>query len=116
MGIRLTGISTPIIGAEWEYTDGTKEQAKPLYINPDQRIKVFISSICGDKGKYDRVRASLKRLLEETKMVDVYLFEQEEASTLTAEQHYLWALEESDVCIFLIDNDDGVTSMGNRKG
>lgn len=114
MGFRFTGFSTPFIGANWEYTD-EKEVEKSLAIHPDQKIKVFISSICGDKGKYDRVRAELKALLEDTKLVDVYLFEQEEASTLTAEEHYLWTLEESHVCIFLIDNSDGVTPGVQRE-
>lgn len=41
MGIRLTGISTPFGGAEWEYTDKQKDYAAPIVISPDQRIKVF---------------------------------------------------------------------------
>lgn len=108
MGIRLTGISTPFVGAEWEYTD-KGEHVTPFIISPDQRIKVFISSICGDNGKFDRVRANLKKVIEDTKLADVYLFEAEDASTLSAGEHYVWALEDSDVCIFLIDNANGVT-------
>ena len=109
MGIRLTGISTPFGGAEWEYTDKQKDYAAPIVISPDQRIKVFISSICGDGGKYDRVRAKIKQAIEDTKLADVYLFEAKDASTLPAGDHYVWALEDSDVCIFLIDNSDGIT-------
>lgn len=30
MGIRLTGISTPFCGAEWEYTDKQKDYAALL--------------------------------------------------------------------------------------
>ena len=108
MGIRLTGISTPFIGAEWEYTD-KQECTAPLTIFPDQKINVFISSICGDNGKYDRVRASLKKTIEDTNLAKVYLFEKKDASTLSAGEHYIWALEDSDICIFLIDNADGVT-------
>ena len=109
MGIRLTGISTPFGGAEWEYTDKQKDYAAPIVISPDQRIKVFISSICGDGGKYDRVRAKIKQAIEDTQLADVYLFEAKDASTLPAGDHYVWALEDSDVCIFLIDNSDGIT-------
>ena len=46
MGIRLTGISTPIGGLEWEYTD-KREQLSNLSMQPGQKIRVFISSICG---------------------------------------------------------------------
>lgn len=109
MGIRLTGISTPFGGAEWEYTNKQKDYAAPIVISPDQRIKVFISSICGDGGKYDRVRAKIKQAIEDTQLADVYLFEAKDASTLPAGDHYVWALEDSDVCIFLIDNSDGIT-------
>ena len=43
-------------------------------------------------------------------MADVYTFESKEASTLSAGNHYRFALEDSNVCIFLIDNADGITS------
>ena len=36
------------------------------------------------------------------------MFEEKPASTLSAGSHYTWALEDSDVCIFLIDNYDGI--------
>lgn len=74
------------------------------------KIKVFISSRCG-KGfeKYDEVRRELKKLIESSQIAYVYIFEGEGSSTLTAEQDYLYAIDDSDVCIFLIDNYDGVT-------
>ena len=74
---------------------------------PRQKIKVFISSICGVE-KYDALRAKLKQMIEGTNLADVYLFEATGASTLTAQQHYVWDLENSDICIFIIDNLDGV--------
>lgn len=77
-------------------------------IQPKEKIKVFISSKCGVK-KYDKIRLELKTKIEQTNFATVYLFEETEASSLTAGQHYLWALEQSDVCIFLIDNFDNVT-------
>lgn len=46
MGIRLTGISTPVGGLSWEY-EKSEEKSVPLPISPGQKIKVFISSICG---------------------------------------------------------------------
>ena len=91
-------INTPVVG-------GLKNQA----IFFGRKIKVFISSICGIE-KYDTVRAKLKCAIEDTKLAEVYTFEGKGASTLPAGKHYTWALEDSDVCIFLIDNADGIKS------
>ena len=106
MGIRLTGISTPVGGLSQEYTHA-KEQKAPTTIVPRQKIKVFISSICGVE-KYEKVRAELKNAIESTQLADVYTFEGEGASTLPAGAHYTYALKDSDICIFLIDNADGI--------
>ncbi len=46
MGVRITGISTPVGGISWEYTNA-EQRTIPLLISPGQKIKVFISSICG---------------------------------------------------------------------
>ena len=105
MGARLTGISTPIGGLSWEYTK--EENETSLHISPGQKIKVFISSICGVE-KYDKVRIELKSAIERTQLADVYTFEGKGASTLPAGAHYTFALEDSDICIFLIDNADGI--------
>ena len=107
MGIRVTGISTPVGGLSWEYTKSEKQNI-PLMISPGQKIKVFIRSICGVE-KYDKVRADLKSAIESTQLADVYTFESNGASTLPAGDHYILALEDSDICIFLIDNEDGIT-------
>ena len=80
MGVRLTGISTPVGGVSWEYTKGA-ERSAPLSIFPRQKIQVFISSICGVE-KYDKVRDELKTAIERTQLADVYTFESKEASTL----------------------------------
>ena len=77
-------------------------------IIPERKINVFISSKCGDNDKYDRIRAELKVAIESTNLANVYMFEEKTASTLSAGSHYTWALEDSDVCIFLIDNYDGI--------
>lgn len=112
MGIRLTEISTPLGGIGWEYTDKTeKKEVLPLRtLQPRQIIKVFISSICGDKGKYDRIRAELKKAIEDTGIAQVYLFEAEGAASIPAGAHYSYNLEDCDICIFLIDNADGIKS------
>ena len=73
----------------------------------ERKIKVFISSICGQK-KYDTLRKEIKELIEQTQLADVYLFEDTEAASISAGNHYIWELEECDICIFLIDNKDGI--------
>ncbi len=86
----------------------SNEQSIFQYVKLSRKIKVFISSICGVE-KYDNVRANLKKAIEDTQIADVYTFESEGASSLPAGSHYRLALEDSDICIFLIDNADGVT-------
>lgn len=106
MSIRLTGISTPIGGISWEYASSEEKKTSPM-ISTCSKIKVFISSICGVE-RYDKVRAELKCAIESTNLAEVYTFEGKGASTLSAGAHYTLALEDSDICIFLIDNADGV--------
>lgn len=80
-------------------------------ILPEQKIQIFISSACGnepEKQKYNFVREALKVLIESTGFAKAYVFESEGASTTSAGQHYTYSLEDCDVCIFLIDNNDGV--------
>lgn len=100
-------IGAPINGLEPNHA--TTELQIPMHLmQPKHKIQVFISSICGN-DKYDNVRSQLKQLIEGTQLATVYLFEGEGASSLQAGSHYLYALEDSDVCIFLIDNADGIT-------
>lgn len=82
-------------------------QPKIASIVPNRKINVFISSKRGD-DKYNTIRKELKSLIENTGLAQVYLFEDEEAATMSAGHHYIYALEDSDVCIFLIDNKDGI--------
>lgn len=84
-----------------------------ISMHPNSKIKVFISSKCdkaGEPPKYAPIRSELKQVIEKTGLASVYTFEDEAASTLSAGDHYTFALEDSDVCIFLIDNADGVSS------
>lgn len=69
------------------------EEQRDLTGLPDQKIKVFISSIC-DKEKYNIVRAELKHAIEATNLADVYTFEDKDASTLPAGAHYKLALRD----------------------
>lgn len=96
------------------YEETYFETSKNIDLIPNQKIKVFISSIC-DVPKYDKVRKELKDAIEATQLAKVYLFEAEEASTSPAGSHYIWTLEDSDVCIFLIDNADGINPGVQRE-
>lgn len=101
-----------------------------------EKIKIFISSKCGgerinydklveaessDKkavaGKairtsYDLIRRALKTSLEETGLFEVYIFEDDYASTSAAGDDYIIELDKSHVCLFLIDNFDEKISEG----
>ena len=72
----------------------------------DYKVKVFISSKCG--GRYNIVRKALKRLLEESNIATVYTFETSGPSSQNVVPSYISELEDSDLCIFLIDNADGI--------
>lgn len=70
------------------------------------KLRVFISSKCG--GKYSIARKALKTLLEATGLIEVYAFETEPASSEDTKSAYLENIDESNLCIFLVDNYDGV--------
>lgn len=108
MGVGLTDMYTPFKGTAQGYTR-KRRLATRVQIDPHQKIRVFISSICG-QPKYDAIREELRVAIEATSLASVYVFESEGASTLPAGEHYTRALEDSDVCIFLIDNLDGIPS------
>lgn len=78
------------------------------------KIKVFISSKCGI-DKYDIVREALKRRLEDTGVIDVYLFEATGAYSHTAVESYLGRLDDCDLILFLIDNEDSTFPEGVMK-
>lgn len=100
---KLTGVSTPFFGISWD--DRKKAERK---FNADHKLQVFISSICNDRGKYDKVRKILKQEIEATGLAEVYLFSNGPRTT-SAINDYIWNVEDSDLCIFIIDNKDGVT-------
>ena len=82
-----------------------------MLVSPRRKLRVFISSKCdkaGEQPKYNPIRHKLKEIIEKTELADVYVFEDESASVLSAESHYTYNLQDSDVCIFLIDNADGI--------
>ena len=106
---RITGISTLWGGLSWEYCDSSKEsKGKEITLDSNSKIFVFISSKCQPE-KYKNIRAVLKQQLEDTGIFSVYIFEEAGASSTSPQNKYLTQLIRSDVCIFLIDNKDGIT-------
>lgn len=105
---KLTGVSTPLIGLTWEDKNIVKKIKKRKFV-ASSKLRVFISSICGDNGKYDKIREILKREIESTGLANVYLFNNGPRTT-SAINDYVWNVEDSDLCIFIIDNQDGVTA------
>lgn len=71
-----------------------------------EKVNIFISSNCG--GRYTLVREALRLLLLETGMCEVYMFEEEGATTSDVVSAYMRRLERSDIIVFLIDNKDGI--------
>ena len=76
------------------------------YYGIEHKLRVFISSKCG--GKYTVARKSLKKLLDVTGLIEVYAFEEEPASSEDTKSAYLEYVDGSNLCIFLVDNEDGV--------
>lgn len=72
----------------------------------DQKLRIFISSKCG--GKYTIARKALKTILESTGLIEAYAFETAPASSEDTISAYLEYVDASNLCIFLVDNADGV--------
>ena len=88
---------------------------------PINKVRVFISSKCDNKDdidngctKYGVMRKSVKLLLEQTNICDVFVFEEGHSTSYNVEASYMNHLEDSDLVILIIDNTDGV-SIGTQK-
>jgi len=77
------------------------------------KMNIFISSKCGQK--YTIARKALDTLLRATGMAEVYVFEEEPGSSLDTRSAYLDEVERADLCVFLIDNKDGVSDSVLRE-
>lgn len=76
------------------------------YTEIKHKLRVFISSKCG--GKYTIARKALQKMLDSTGLVETYVFETETASSEDTKSAYLEYVDGSNLCVFLIDNKDGV--------
>ncbi len=84
--------------------------------NINDKIKVFISSE-SKKKEYKVLREAIKIILEKTGFIKTYVFEDEGASTLGVEDHFLNNIDDCDVVLFLIDNNlkNGAVPPGVQK-
>ncbi|MGD1817258.1 MAG: hypothetical protein ACPKNR_09520 [Pleomorphochaeta sp.] len=73
------------------------------------KIKVFISSSCTNE-KLDIVRKSLKVLLEETGLFNVFIFEDAPGASKNVTDSYLLELERNHIILFIIDEKDELSS------
>ncbi len=81
----------------------------------DSKLRIFISSRCSnlDSAKeeinqYNIIRKSVKRILEDTGLFNVYIFEEAMASSSSSQDSYLNKIDRSDIILFLIDSRDGM--------
>ena len=72
----------------------------------EHKLRVFVSSKCGDK--YTVARKALKILLESTGLIEAYVFETEPSSSEDTRSAYLEYVDGSNLCVFIVDNQDGV--------
>lgn len=81
--------------------------------NVDYKLRVFISSKCG--GRYTQIRKNLKEWFDGTGLIETYVYEEEPASSMNNVDAYMSYLDASEVCVFLIDNKDGVSDAVMRE-
>lgn len=76
-------------------------------MDAEDKIKVFISSMCGDK--YEVVRKALECLIKETGLAKAYVFETAAASSQNVRSSYLNKVDNCDLFVLLVDNADGIS-------
>lgn len=79
--------------------------------NGFRKIRIFLSSHCGDGGRFDSMREEVACALEGngTTPFQVYLWGRNGASTEQAGTRFLSELADCDLVVFVIDNERGVT-------
>ena len=86
------------------------------------KVKVFISSKCDNPDdyingsfQYGVMRKSLKLLLEETNICEVFAFESGNATSFSVMSSYMDALSDSNLVIVIVDNKDGITNATMKE-
>lgn len=88
----------------------------------DSKLQIFISSRCSNLdstkeeiNQYNIIRRSIKRILEDTGLFNVYIFEEAMASSSSSQDSYLSKIDRSDIILFLIDSRDGMVTEAVMK-
>lgn len=70
-------------------------------------IIVFISSKCD--GKYREMRKRLSKLINDSPLMNSICYEEEGSRSVTSEEFYVSHVKSCDVCLVIIDNEDGIS-------
>lgn len=70
-------------------------------------IKVFISSKCD--GKYREMRKRLSKLINDSPLMNSICYEEEGSRSVKSEEFYVNHVKSCDVCLVIIDNEDGIS-------
>lgn len=70
-------------------------------------IIVFISSKCD--GKYREMRKRLSKLINDSPLMNSICYEEEGSRSVTSEEFYVNHVKSCDVCLVIIDNEDGIS-------
>ncbi|GER77863.1 MULTISPECIES: DUF4062 domain-containing protein [Enterococcus] len=88
----------------------------------DSKLQVFVSSRCSNLdsnmeeiNQYNIIRRSIKRILEDTGLFNVYIFEEAMASASSSQESYLNKIDRSDIILFLIDSRNGMQTDAITK-
>ncbi|UJD04177.1 DUF4062 domain-containing protein [Streptococcus infantis] len=70
-------------------------------------IIVFISSKCD--GKYRKMRKRLSKLINDSPLMNSICYEEEGSRSVKSEEFYVNHVKSCDVCLIIIDNEDGIS-------
>ena len=71
-------------------------------------IIVFISSKCD--GKYREMRKRLSKLINDSPLMNSICYEEEGSRSVKSEEFYVNHVKSCDVCLIIIDNEDGIST------
>ena len=70
-------------------------------------LLIFISSKCD--GKYREMRKRLSKLINDSPLMNSICYEEEGSRSVKSEEFYVNHVKSCDVCLFIIDNEDGIS-------
>ena len=70
-------------------------------------LSIFISSKCD--GKYREMRKRLSKLINDSPLMNSICYEEEGSRSVKSEEFYVNHVKSCDVCLIIIDNEDGIS-------